>query len=580
MYWPYDFGGLYYNDNRPENAAEMSDALSRTILRKDAEGARRLFDHAFWEEISFTPDWFHLYAAVDQGDRDMVKLMVTFGARMNDAQLSVLCHAMPEKTQNLKHVLAEGGMRVDRAMATPVDAMVALQMDRRILSENLKHSTPEMDQEETFNAGVAELTLRAAMSGNAERAREIFKEHTQHTKGLDTTALITARIKDAPKGMSATDILYMLDALKDAQVPLQKLAIDKIPEQTGDYYSLIPALAERGLLGGDFGALREKVVRHMCFLQEEINLEDYKMRTPAQVVEQQRTLLAKVAAVICTADTDITPQQVRNFIGVHDANAGRSPEATRFMDITLVKSGFFNNPAFDAQSLKSLAATAPGDDLRSQFNRRAQKMEIDHHGLAHYLHRKRFDVLLNAINDGAWVPDAKQTDKIVHFINGQQPRRGVTDEAKAALRILKKAGADFSAVDPIALVGARHPLLAKEVVDMDLVPVKNISYYELQNKIPPHKGLEGLFAKPDDKHFALREFLYQVMYERDFPEHARAVRDVKHINYQHLYAKEAILSKASGLHSFIRRAARRHATGQSPYKNPHIYRPRGPKPGY
>ncbi len=579
MYWPYDVG-LFMYDSRPDNAAEMSAAMSRAVLRNDAPGARALFDHAFWNNIDFKPDWFHLYAAVDQGSRALCKMMVTYGARMNDAQLTVLCHAMPEKAEAVRHVLAGGGMRVDLALKRPLDPLAAIQMDRRILSENLKNAPANTEDAAHFNNNVSELTLRAAMSGEHARAREIFTNHTEQAKGIDTTALLRARIKAAPRGMNATDILHMVDALRASGVRLQPVAVDKLPQNTGDIYDLIPALKERKLLGGDASALRERLVRSMCFMQEDIHIHDYKMSLPEDAVHNHRAVFTKAAAALCTRDADMTPHEARTFVGIHGANAGRLPDATRYMDETLIKSGYFDNPAFDASALKALAAVAPGDDLRAHFNKQAMKRTVEENGMPHYLHRKRFDQLLDAIKDKAFIPEAAETVQIVDFINSRLPRHEVTPEAKKALTILKEAGADFDAVNPIDLVGSRHPLLAKTLLDMNIIAVKDISYYDLKSKIPPHAGMRGMFADPSDKQYALREFLYQVMYERDYPEKGANARTRSNVCYQKLYTHETVMKQFDVLKDIARKKqAYPYGKPGNPYKKYRGGRS-GPKPGY
>lgn len=579
MYWPYDVG-LFMYDSRPENEAEMSTAMSRVVLRKDAEAARALFDHAFWKNIDFKPDWFHLYAAVDQGSRELCKIMITYGARMDDAQLTVLCQAMPEKAEALKHVLAEGGMRVDLALKRPLDPLAAVQMDRRILSENLKNAPANSEDAAHFNNNVSEMTLRAAMKGEHDRARELFTNHTEQDKGIDTTALLCERIKAAPLGMNATDILHMVDALRASGVKMQPIAIDKLPESTGDLYDLIPALQERKLLGGDASALREKLIRSMCFTQEDINIHGYKMSLPEPTVQSQRAVFTKTAAAICTRDADMTIHEARTFVGIHGANAGRLADATRYMDETLIKTGYFDNPAFDAEALKALAAVAPGDDLRTHFNKQAVKRTVEQNGVPHYLHRKRFDELLDAIGTKAYLPTAIETVQIVDFINSRLPRHEVTAEAKKALNILKDADADFSAVNPIDLLGSRHPLLAKTLLDMNIIGVKDISYYDLKSKIPPHNGIRGMFADPSDKQYALREFLYQVMYERDYPEKAASARTRNNTCYQKLHTHETVMKQFDVLKDIARRKQQNpYGKPGNPYKKYRGGRT-GPRPGY
>jgi len=545
--WPYD--GFIDTTDRALRAGEWSDALTRALWRKDAAAARELFDHTFWHKTDFKPDWFHLYVAVQQGERELVQLMVTHGARWDAAQTAIAAKSFGEKIKPFKYVLAAGGMHIDAPFdLAKIDALTAVSMDRRILSENEKYGGVKPEDVRAFNLAVSELCLRAAMRGDAAQAKKIYTHHTESAQGLDITPLLQARAKLALLSFGAAEITAMTDALKAAGVPLKPVALDTLPDMTQEFYTLVPALEERGLLGGDLARLRDKIWRSWCHAQEELApAVDIQLRIPPEIVQRMRKDFTAAAEVLCRQNSDLSPEEARGFVALHERQAARHPDAVTHMDETLMAGGFFGNTAFDPESLKRLAQAAPTEGLRDAFNRYAAGRVIEDHGLHHYLRPKRFGVLLEALQSKAYKPSPEETRDIVTYLYERCTRRGVPEDVTAAMIALRDCGANFILVDPLRYMGSKHPLLAQTMLDLDIIRAKNIKVHRLVRQISPHQGMGGIHAKPEDSDYARREFLYQVLFERSYPDKTAEYRAKKGISYQRIYTLRQLSDAMDGI---------------------------------
>jgi len=605
--WPYDFG-FYTGTDRAMDAREWSDALTRAILRKDGEAARQLFDHTFWHSTDFKPDWFHLYLAVQQRDRAMAQLMVTHGARWSEAQTAIAAHALKDAIKPFTSVLAEGGMRIDRIADTQaIDPRVAIAMDKRLMEENAKLGHVRPEENAALDLAIIKFGLRALRSKNTAEAQEILAHAAGAADyGVDLIPLLRDMAGQKPQGLHLRDVLAAVDDVRAAGVSVRPLALDRLSDSAVDIYTLVPALHERGLLGGDIAALREKMLHSWCFAQETLRQGDFEIAQAPETVSRHRAAFGAAAKIICSAGSDITPDEARRFTDLHMRQAPRHSDAVAHMDATLLESGFFTSVAFTPALLDALAAAAPDETLRAAFNLQSQRRHIEDKGVVHFLSPKRFDTLRVAIRSKAYVPDANETAHIMRYLNDRCHRREVPEEVQSAVRELKDSGANFAQVNVIDLVGAKHPLLAKTMLDMDIIAARDIKLQRLASKIPPHSGVGGMFAASGDKDYARREFLYQVMFERDYPAHIEAMRAKKNAGYQQAYTLMRLrdqMGKIKTLQSPPRPKlpsfpppkmvlpVKSHPYDYAP-KRPHAPRPpwvtgewppkgpRGPKPGY
>ena len=606
--WPYDFG-FYTGTDRAMDAREWSDALTRAILRKDGEAARQLFDHTFWHSTDFKPDWFHLYLAVQQQDRAMAQLLVTHGARWSAAQTAIAVHALKDTIKPFTSVLAEGGMRIDRAAdAQAIDPRVAIAMDKRLMEENAKLGHVRPEENAALDLAIVKFGLRAVRLKNMAEAQEIFAHAAgAGDYGVDLIPLLRDMARHTPQGPDTAAVLAVIDDVRAAGVSVRPLALDRLSDHTVDIYSLVPALQERGLLGGDIAALREKMLHSWCFAQETLKQDDFEIRQAAETVSRHRIAFSAAAKVICNAKSNVTPEEARRFTDLHTRQASRHSAAVAHMDATLLENGFFTLAAFTPALLDTLAVAAPDETLRAAFNLQSQRRHIEDKGVAHFLSPKRFDTLRAAIRSKAHVPDASETAHIMRYLNGRCHRREVPEDVLAAVRELKDSGADFAQVNVIDLVGAKHPLLAKTLLDMDIVTARDIKLQRLASKIPPHSGVGGMFAASGDTDYARREFLYQVMFERDYPAHTEAMRAKKNAGYQQAYTLMRLRDQMGKIKSLqnpprpklpsfppprMALPKKSNPYGSYPPKRPHAPRPpwvtgdwppkgpRGPKPGY
>lgn len=576
--WPYD-GGFYDLTDRPMRAQEWSDALAQALARKDAAGARRLFDHTFWHGTDFKPDWFHLYIAVQQQDRELVQMMVTYGARWNPQQTAIAAETLKDRIAPFKSILAQGGMRIDAAPRT-IDPIAALEMDRRIMDENAKFGPLRDEDIAAHDRGVALLCIKAAQKEDAALARRILTYRQDVSEALDLTPVLRRRLDGVAPLYEEAEVIGMIDALRGAGIKLKPVDLGALEASVPEHYRLAGPLLERGLLGGDLAELRQSLWRSWSFVQEDITpIEDLALKIPPEVVAEKRAQFAAAAKRLCHTGADISPEEARRFVGFHAVQAGRYRDAVSHMDSTLLNEGFFTQNAFTAALLSQLAQDAPSMALRDAFAGAARKRDIEDRGIGHFLNKKRFPQLLEAVEKRDYKLTAQNTREVVRYLYDRCGSRDVPDEVMAALQVLKTVEADFRFVDPVGLIGSKHPLLAKTLLDLDLVKPKDFKLPRLFKKIPPHKGYGALFAKEGARDYDLREFLYQVMYERAYPALAADARAKSGTCYQRLYMWARVKTEMEKIKTPRPPSAR--TSGISPPPPPAPPPPRyGPKPGY
>lgn len=574
--WPYD--GFIDTTERAMSARDWSDALTRALWRQDGDAVRDLFDHTFWFKTDFKPDWFHLYVAVQQESRELVQLMVTRGARWDAQQTAIAAKSFGDKIKPFKYVLAAGGMHIDAPLdKTKIDALTAIAMDRRLLAENEKYGGAKPQDVAAFNLTVSQLCAQAALRGDAALAKKLYTHHTESAAGLDLMPLLRLQVIEAPTRFGAPEIINLVDKLKDSGVPLRPVALDALPDITGGVYTLVAALDARGVLGGDATALREKLWRSWAYTQEKIFVAvDVPLQLPAETVRHYRAEFAEAAGVLCRNDSHLSPKDVQVFTALHSKNRNR--DAMTHMDETLLAAGFFGNRAFDVESLLQLAQNAPTAPLAEAFNRYAQGRAIDDRGAHYFLTPKRFTELVTAMQAKAYMPSPEETRDIVTYLHGRCSRREVPQDVVAAMTALRDCDANFILVDPLRYMGAKHPLLAETMLDLDIVRAKDIKLQRLAAKVTPHAGLRGMFAQPGGSDYARREFLYRVMYERSYPDKIAALRAKKGLSYQRLYTLEKLRGAMDGIKLHQQRPKPLPRSKFPP--PPGIKGRRGPRPGY
>jgi hypothetical protein len=554
--WPYS--GVIDTTDRPLTNDEWSDALTRALYRKDADDLRTLFDHSFWHGLDYKPDWFHLYIAVQQDSRALVQLMVTHGAQWDAQQTAIAAETFGDKIKPYKYVLASGGMHIDApapggASDFPggkLDLMTAFAMDKRILAENEKYGAVGAEERKVYDSNVAKACVQAAVSGDDITARKIFTQSRHGDEGLDITPWL--KRGEDKQSYDTAGFLRVADALQKAKIPLKPVALEGFYDLSGGLYALMPELDKRGILGGDHAQLRDKMWHSWVYAQEHLFAAvEIPLQLPPALVERQRREFSAAAEILCRNPQKISKDEAAVFVGLHDIHGRRHRDAVTHMDEKLMALGFFNSPAFAADDLRNLAAAAPSDDLKQAFNRQAQKRDIDTKGLHYYLTPKRFDLLLEAVTNKAYTPNATDTRAIVTYLHGRCKRSGVPDDVTQAMKTLRDGGASFRLVDPLNYMGARHPLLAKTMLDLDIVHAADIKLHRLTSKIQPLQGMRGMYATETDKDYARREFLYQVAFERSFPAEISRRRAVAGVCYQRLYTLSKISKAMEGIRSQI-----------------------------
>jgi len=537
--WPEGAGMFIHMTERKLGPDELRDALTRAVQRRDIDAARTLFDHAFWHNTAFKPDWFHLYAAVDTENRDMVKLLVARGASWTEDQAKVAKRALGTKCDAVKALLRGAGIRLEDgdAESVAIEPLAALAMNRRVLEENRKSGHDVSAEEKTFRRAVAVEMANAVLQNDMPRAKKALRLHPDADKpeGYDISDIF-AEVLGGFVESSSKRALVFVDRLQNAGIKLQPVDLGKISGLTmPQHYDLLPALDRRGLLQNNVTKLRREMIESWSYMQETIDLDGYTLRIPPQLVEEKQAQFKQAAAVLCTPASTLAAEDVSHFIRQHDIRLPRAPKAVAHMDASLLETGFFDNPAFAVEDLKTLAAMPDLDaGMAAAFNKKAAQKEIGGYGADHFLHRKRFAVLENAMAQGAFVPDRVETEAIVHYLYTRMSKETPSPEIIRSLKILKETGADFGRVRMRDYLGIHKPGMAKALLDLDIIEPRDINRVRLRKRCgPPATSLFRI--DPTDRYYAMREFAMQVELEKTDPGKYKPYRGKENTRYQQLY---------------------------------------------
>ena len=537
--WP-DGAGMFFDlSERKLGAAELRDAMTRAVSRNDMDGARSLFDHAFWHKTKFKPDWFHLYIAVQNENRDMVKLLTTHGATWTADQTKIARQSLGDKCNAFKVLLRGAGIRMDDADKdlAAVAPQAALAMNKRILEENRKAGHDVTAEEKTFLRNVYVEAANAVLQNDMPRALAALKLHpdAQNPDGHDVSDIFAEVLGDFMHSSGKRALLF-IDRLQKADVPLQPVNLDKISNLTlPQHYDLLPELERRGLLQGDVNKLRRDMISSWSFMQEDIDLDGYVLHLPQNLIEQKRAQFRTAAEVICTAHSTLDAQDVEYFLRQHDRQTPRAPKAVAQMDAALLETGFFSNAAFTVENLRHLAATPQLDaNIAATFNKIAARREIAGKGADYFLHKKRFAVLEQAMAQGAFVPDRIETAAIVDYLTRSMRKEEPSADIIQSLKILKDTGAAFDHLRRRDYLGVSKPGMAKALLDLDMITPRDINTIKLRKRCgAPVNLLQGMDDK--SKHYPMREFAHQVELEKADPAKYIPYRNKAGTSYQRLY---------------------------------------------
>jgi len=542
--WPEGAGMFIYMAERKPAPDELRDALTGAVMRQDISAARALFDQAFWHRIPLKPDWFHLYVAIDRENRDMVKLLSTHGATWTEEQTRVAQHMLGKKCDPFKTLLRGAGIRLaDDAtdtQALPVQA--ALEMNQRILRENRKGGHDVSAEEKAFHRALHIEAANAVLKNDMPRALKALQLHpdAQNPAGHDMSDVFALLMEDRADA-DGKRALTLLDRLRAADVALQPVRLDLLADKISPHhYALLPALAARGLLQKDTTQLRRRLFDLWSYTQENIDIGGMILSAGQSAVAEKRAQFKQAAAVLCTPASPLDDDDVAYFLRRHNACLKPAPDAVPHMDQALLETGFFDNPAFRAAHLKALAET-PGlpRTLTDAFHKIAAKKEMADRPIGHFLHKKRFAVLENAVALGVFVPDAAQTEAIVQYLRQCMKKETPSPEIIQSLKILKNAGADFAHVRLRDFLGVEKPGMAKALLDLDLIAARDINRVRLARRGRPDIGVL-LGMRGDDDGRAMREFAAQVELERIDPAKYKVYRDRPGTDYQRLLLRHQL----------------------------------------
>ena len=523
---------------RKPTAAELSARLLDAIGDKDIDAARKIFETAFWEKIELKPDGYHLLQAAIRGDRQMVNLLTSYDATWTAGETKQARQMVSDV--NWAHIegpLRNAGIRTQFSAAErhDRDMGVAIRWAHRAATEAKLRGLPDAESHlRELNSLMTTTLIHYVQTGQMDKAKDILQYRAANLgdgsarNPLDISSEFRLMQRMYPISRSRGGLGF-IDKLTEAGINVKPVRLTSMDMFLST--ELVVELDRRKLLAGAEHDARRDILSQLVSIEQVIKLGDRLHDLGAHYIAMRREDLLKAARILFTKEP-ATARDADSFIYLRQAAAKRTPAALAIAENELMAMGFFDSPAWTAERLRKLAQGAGEDfSLSKAFNTRAAHKEMSETTLPKLLVPKKFGLVLEAMGPFGWKPSAMDTRRILDYLN-DQTQRGMTDEARAALKALISAKADFSLTDPNRYLGKRDPGLAKALLDAGVVKPEHFDLEKVYDRT-------GEFSiRPSAEKKAYPEFLCQLILEVVDPERYIPHRQADDRNYQRLFISE------------------------------------------
>ncbi len=524
-------------------AAQLSARLLDAVTAKDHEAARKIFETAFWEKIALKPDGYHLLQAALRGDRQMVTLLTSYDATWTPAETK-LARSMVSDA-NWAHIegpLRNAGMRTQFTQSErhDKDLSVAIRWAHRAAVEAKARGAADVDTHyRELNSLMTTTLIHYVQSGQMEKAKDIllYRDAAQGDGRADNPLDISAEFRLMQRMYPISRSrggLGFIDKLTEAGLKVKPVRLTSLDMFLST--ELVVELDRRNLLAGAEHDARRDILSQLVNMEQVIKLGDRLHDLGASYIKMRREDLLKAAKILFGREP-ATERDAESFIYLRQSAAQRTPAALAIAENELMAMGFFDAPAWTPDRLRRLSAAAPVDlSLGRAFNTRAARQEIAGIPLNKLLQPKKFGLVMEAMGPFGWKPNADDTVKILDYLHSETTR-GMTDTARAALKTLITAKADFSRVDPNRYLGKRDPGLAKALLDAGVVKPEHFDLEKVYARTGEFTMVRGTAEKK-----AYPEFLCQLILEIVDPERYIPQRQAENRDYQRLFVSEWYLN--------------------------------------
>ncbi len=523
---------------RKPTAAELSARLLDAVNAKDVDAARKIFETAFWEKIALKPDGYHLLQAAMRGDRQMVTLLTSYDATWSAPETKQARSMVSDA--NWAHIegpLRNAGIRTQFTQSErhDKDLGVAIRWAYRAAAEAKARGAADVDTHyRELNSLMSTTLIHYVQSGQMEKAKDIlqYRDATlgdgSAGKPLDIAAEFRLMQRMYPISRSRGGLGF-IDKLTEASIKVKPVRLTSLDMFLST--ELVVELDRRNLLAGAEHDARRDILSQLVNMEQVIRLGERFHDLGARYIEMRREDLLKAARILFTKEP-ATERDAESFIYLRQYAQQRTPAALAIAENELMAMGFFEAPAWTADRLRRLAAGSPDDfSLTRAFNTKAAQKEMSETTLPKLLAPKKFGLVLEAMGPFGWKPNAMDTRRILDYLHGQT-LRGMTDDARAALKALVAAKADFSLTDPNRYLGKRDPGLARALLDAGVVKPE---HFDLEKVYERTGAFSIRAANPKN---AYPEFLCQLILELVDPERYIPHRQAAERSYQRLFISE------------------------------------------
>lgn len=485
-------------------AKDPATALHKAIGDGDAKAARDVMDNVFWNKSDFRPDWLHLFHAVMRDDRDMARMLVTWGATFERDEAKTLARLAGDDWKKATCILKGVGLKTEFSAEeiAYTDHLKMVNMTRhavRYLPGAAHQQKFSLYLSTAFEDGFAE----AVLADNAKQASQLLE-----------TAMVNP--------LAPLDVNNLFHRLADQDIDTAVRFVTKAWEQnfvvkplilSSDvieaHPSIIATLGAKHILDDD-----QRNNRHHIF-SDKIKTEDIVAAAPYLYNDR-----------FPVTDEEVRAKILPFYKTPHSHAVGKE----------LLNTEFFKQDGWTTWSLLVISCNdGMEQELKDKFNKLATIKTVQQRPIKSFTKESGYAELKAFSEQGAMKLNAADTIEILGFLQKRSNDGAKIEEARRIITALRDNGSDFSEVDPMQFIGRKDPGVGKVLLDTAIVESKHFDIEILLGKTD--KKLQ-VGTKKGEKGYSYTEFICQLLLENGDSHRYLNMRGKDDVSYQDTFMRD------------------------------------------
>lgn len=485
-------------------AKDPATALHKAIGDGDAKTARAVMDSVFWDKSDFRPDWLHLFHAVMRDDRDMARMLVTWGATFERDEAKTLARLSGDDWKKATNILKGIGLKTEFTATelADTDHLKMVHMTRhavRYLPGAAQQQKFSLYLSAAFEDGFAD----AVLAGNDKQASQLLQ-----------TAMVNP--------LAPLDVDYLFQRLADKDI---NVAVDFVTKAWAQNFIIKPLVLTSDVIENHPSIIATLGAK---------NILDDDQRNNRHHIFNDKIKTADIVSAAPYLYNDrfpVTEDEVRaKMLPFYQTPHGHA------VGKELLNTGFFNQAGWTTWSLLVVSSSdGMEQDLKDKFNRLAAVKTVQQRPIKSFTKESGYAELKAFAEQGAMKLNADETIEILGFLQKRSNDGAKIEEARRIIAALRDNGSDFSQVDPMQFIGRKDPGVGKVLLDTAIVESKHFDIEILLEKTD--KKLQ-VGTKKGEKGFSYTEFICQLLLENGDSHRYLTMRGKDDVSYQDTFMRD------------------------------------------